>query len=501
VRHPLLDRRRRESGRRAVPADVSVRPGERVLVLSGPNTGGKTVALKTVGLAALMAQSGIPVCAAAARLPLFAQVRADIGDHQSIDADLSTFSAHVRSVARFLAEARPPALFLFDEIGSGTDPAEGSALARAVLERLLEGDFVTIATTHQGALKTWAFTTEGAASAALEFDAEALRPTYRILPGAAGVSAGLDVASRLGLDEALIERARRHMDGGAAQAEGYMRRLRVLAADAEELRDQLARREAELAEERERVRRDAERESERRRAEALVALEGVVREFREQGKRELAGIADAGERAKRKAEREQAERRLRADATRRQQSFASEGGTAAAAAPLAREPAPGAQVLVYSLGKVGEVVAVRGARVDVRLGAVVFTVGRDDLRAAPGGAAQRAQPAPPPARPAAIAAALRSAAPAATPVDDLVSSGPEVMLIGLRVEEALGELDRKLDEAARSGRATLRVVHGHGTGKLRAGVRRFLAAHPLVASHRPGSEHEGGDGATVVALK
>ncbi|HJQ98096.1 MAG TPA: hypothetical protein VJ826_07250, partial [Candidatus Polarisedimenticolaceae bacterium] len=231
VRHPLLDKRLRERGGRCVPISLVLDPYDRVLVLSGPNTGGKTVALKTAGLAVLMAQSGLPVAADRMEAPVFASVRADIGDHQSIDADLSTFSAHVRAVDRFLERPVLPALYLFDEIGTGTEPSEGSALARAILERCGTVGITTIATTHLGPLKTWAFAEAGVESAALEFDTETLQPTYRVLPGVAGASAGLDVAEKLGLDPSIMRRARELLGGEAARAEDAMSRLRELTAD------------------------------------------------------------------------------------------------------------------------------------------------------------------------------------------------------------------------------------------------------------------------------
>src|SRR6185436_936743 len=176
VRHPLLDRRLKVQNARCVPIAIEIDPYDRVLVISGPNTGGKTVALKTVGLACLMAQCGLPVAAESASLPAFLQLRADIGDHQSIDADLSTFSAHVRAVARDFDDANPPALFLYDEIGTGTEPGEGAALAQAVMERLLTLGVTVIATTHHAALKAWAFDQPRVESAAMEFDTETLRP-------------------------------------------------------------------------------------------------------------------------------------------------------------------------------------------------------------------------------------------------------------------------------------------------------------------------------------
>ncbi|MCH7781413.1 MAG: endonuclease MutS2, partial [Acidobacteria bacterium] len=204
LRHPLLERHLEEVGGRCIPLDLELDPADRILVLSGPNTGGKTIALKSLGLAVLMAQSGIPVSAVEASLPLFAQVRADVGDHQSIVADLSTFSGHVTAMAGFLAARRSPGLFLFDEIGSGTDPAEGAALALAVLENLAGPGVTVVATTHQNALKQWAFGDERAASAAMEFDDAPLRPTYRVLPNVVGHSPALDIAARCGWPAGLI---------------------------------------------------------------------------------------------------------------------------------------------------------------------------------------------------------------------------------------------------------------------------------------------------------
>jgi DNA mismatch repair protein MutS2 len=247
VRHPLLDRRLKEQGVRCVPVTISIDTDVRVLVISGPNAGGKTVVLKTVGLACVMAQCGLPVAAAAATLPVFRQVRADIGDHQSIDADLSTFSAHVRAVFGYLEAASPPALFLFDEIGTGTEPGEGAALAQAVLARLRERGVTAIATTHHAALKSWAFAATGVASAAMEFDSDTLRPTYRVLAGAAGTSAGIEVASKLGLDRELVARARELVGRGGMNAEESMARLRDLTAEAEARVEALKRGEEALA--------------------------------------------------------------------------------------------------------------------------------------------------------------------------------------------------------------------------------------------------------------
>lgn len=492
VRHPLLDRRLREHGARCVPLRFELGESDRVLVLSGPNTGGKTVALKTLGLAVLMAQSGIPVLAEEAALPVFRQVRADIGDHQSIDADLSTFSAHVRATARFVEEAAPPALFLFDEIGTGTEPTEGAALAQAILERLHRSGVTTVATTHQAALKAWAFTTPGAASAAMEFDEATLQPTFRVLPGAAGASAGIDIASRLGLDEVLVGRARELLGAGSRQAEAYMARLRDLMSDAERRREELLDRERALEAERTALEERASRDAARAREDASKALQKVLAEFRDATRREIAAIQDKKERARVEREHTRAEMRLRAERAAKEREVGA-GLVAAPTGPV--EPRPGLAVRIVSLGREGEVVALKGDKVEVRMGSTTFTVRRSDL-----GAAGPA-PAPEPRRPSAVAAA--AAGRLAASRDDAVrdEAPPELHLLGKTVDEALEALDKFLDDAALSGRTEVRVIHGHGTGRLKAAVRRFLRSHPHAASQRPGEPREGGDGATIVTLR
>jgi DNA mismatch repair protein MutS2 len=461
-------------------------------VLSGPNTGGKTVAIKTFGLAVLMAQSGIPVPAAEARLPLYRQLRCDIGDHQSIEADLSTYSARIRTVVGCLRDAAPPALFLFDEIGSGTEPVEGAALAQSILEALQRPGMTTVATTHQGALKAWAFTTEGAVSAAMEFDAESLRPTFSILMGAAGVSAGLDIAERLGLDPAVVAGARRRMGEGNVQSESYLARLRDLTADLARRQEEAARLEADLTEERRRLQSRAEQEQRKRRQTAERALDRALDEFRTLWKSELAAIRDKAER--RRAERElgKLEHRLRMERERRADEIAPVSGPAEADGwELPDTLREGMQVYVRSLAREGTLKSTRGDRVDVTLGRVVFTVERSDLRVRSGRAAAGETPTSK-----VVEAPRRARGP------ELVfrEAPRELRLLGMTVDDALSELDRFLDAAALSGYPEVRVIHGHGTGRLRRAVREFLRSHVHVASHRPGKPQEGGDGATIVRL-
>jgi DNA mismatch repair protein MutS2 len=492
VRHPLLDRRLKDKGARCVPIAIEIDPFDRVLVISGPNTGGKTVALKTVGLAALMAQCGLPVAATSACLPVFRQLRADIGDHQSIDADLSTFSAHVRAVTRYLAGASPPALFLFDEMGTGTEPGEGAALAQAILERLLTRGVTAIATTHHAALKAWAFAHERVGSAAMEFDENTLRPTFRVRPGLAGTSAGIDVAGRLGLDPELVARARQLVGSDGVSAEVYMARLRAQAAEADERIAALKRREEELEIARVRSEEALEGEVTRRREEAKRALSRALEEFKERSDRELASVRDAKERTKVEQAQRRAAGRLRTLLSEQQRSLAPP--TAGGDGPLVIER--GAKVHILSLDREGEIVAVRGDRIDVRMGSTTFTVARVDLASGAAGTPQ----APAVSKKRSLIAALADGVRRGRGGDPQVDASAELKLIGQTIDDALPLLDRFLDASLRAGRTEVRVVHGHGTGRLRVAVRAHLKSHPQVGAFRPGGPGEGGDGATVVTL-
>lgn len=494
VRHPLLDRRLKEQGARCVPVTISIDTGVRVLVISGPNAGGKTVVLKTVGLACVMAQCGLPVAAVAASLPVFRQVRADIGDHQSIDADLSTFSAHVRAVFGYLEAASPPALFLFDEMGTGTEPGEGAALAQAVLERLRERGVTAIATTHHARLKAWAFAADGVASAAMEFDLSTLQPTFRVLAGAAGTSAGIEVASKLGLDRELVARARELVGRGGMNAEASMARLRDLTAEAEARVEALKRGEEALALARAQLEAKMRDETVSRRQEVRGSLAQALEEFREQSRRELAAIHDATERTRLERAHHRAEARLRASLRQKQASLAPEASVEVPG-PLAI--VPGATVRILSLDREGEIVGVRGDRVDVRMGAATFTVARGDLAAGSGEAPSRPPKPGRLTRLAALAASSRSSASR----EEVEGPPMELHLLGQTVDEALPILDRFLDASAREGRTEVRVVHGHGTGRLRLAVRAYLKGHAHVDAFRPGGAGEGGDGATVVTLR
>ncbi|HET8568383.1 MAG TPA: endonuclease MutS2 [Candidatus Limnocylindria bacterium] len=472
ARHPLLV----ERGGDVVPIDVRLGTDFRALVITGPNTGGKTVTLKTIGLLVLMAQAGLAVPAGrGTRLPVVPRVFADIGDEQSIAQSLSTFSSHLRNVVATLAGAARGDLALLDEIGAGTDPDEGAALAMAVLETLLDRGVLVAATTHYPELKAFALNTPGVANASVEFDAETLRPTYRVHVGLPGASNAFAIASRLGLDATVLARAETHLSELHRSLERTLREAErhrtELAASLEEAR--LATEEGER--DRERARRDAD--AVRREADDLLR----------RAKREADELVLQARRALRQAEsaHERASRRdLLADA--REALEQAERSRAATERPAAAAAPPGdlrigGQVYLENASEPGTLLSIddRG-NAEVASGALRLRVQASSLRPAP-----EAEPAV-------------SARPRVT--TGAVNVPLQLDLRGARAEEALEVLDRYLNDAALAGYDRVRVVHGKGTGALRAAVSEALAKHPLVRSYALAARSEGGEGATVVEL-
>jgi DNA mismatch repair protein MutS2 len=479
TRHLLLEDRLRAAGTSAVPLTVRLGEGDRVLVISGPNTGGKTVALKSIGLAALMHQAGLPVPAAESVLPVFRQVLADIGDHQSIAENLSTFSSHVLALVRMTRRVDAPALVLLDELGAGTDPEEGGALGVAVVEHFRTAGARVILTTHHNRLKAYAAATPGVLNASVEFDETRLAPTYRLLVGSAGRSGGLDIAERLGLPRALVEDARGRLSEGARLAERYAARLAAEVASAEQDRraaaeDRVrARQEMEEAgRERERLEAEAAREIGRRLGAAETRFESTLAGAMS----ELKALSEAAKR--------RAETRARAEVARTLRAAAAEIAEPRPSGEITPSLAPGVgdTVLVRSLRRSGVVERIGPAgTLTVDLGGIHMEVRSADVEAVPPGRAT------PPAR--------RATPEADEPVEE------ELRLLGLTVEEALDRLDCHLDRAVIAGWDRVRVVHGHGTGRLKRAVRDALKRHPAVETFRPGEKGEGGDGATVVRIR
>ncbi|MFN3762004.1 MAG: endonuclease MutS2 [Anaerolineae bacterium] len=462
-----------------VPIDVSLDGDTHVLVITGPNTGGKTVTLKTVGLLALMAQSGLHIPADEnSALPVFAAVYADIGDEQSIEQSLSTFSAHLTNILSFIHQADEHSLVLLDELGAGTDPAEGSALARALLETFRQRGAITLVATHYPELKAYAQLTPGVCNACVEFDPETLRPTYRLTIGIPGRSNALAIARRLGLDEEIVRRAEALLSPQERQTEHLLADLHRLRLEAARARDEASAARAEAQRLTEELRRRLAQIDEERAA--------ILEEARRQAQEELERLreeARALRQAWRKMDLAPPVAQDLSCATAELDRLAAE---VAESFPVP-EPLlptgplrPGDTVWVKSLRAVGELRALADDEAEVQVGPLRARVPVREL--------ERRAPPPPAVEPSGV----RYPAP---------SVPLRLDLRGQTVEEALESLDRYLDAAALAGLPWAHIVHGKGTGALRQAVRDFLRRHPLVRSTRPGEEGEGGDGVTVVVLE
>ena len=492
ARHPLLD------PAAAVPIDLDL-GGLHALVLSGPNTGGKTVALKTLGLAALLHQAGLRPPAVRADLPVFDDVLADIGDEQSIEMSLSTFSGHVSNLVAILEAATERSLVLVDELASGTDPVEGSALAQALLARLSDQARLTVVTTHYPELKEWASATEGVANAATGFDPETQAPLYQVVLGRPGTSHALRIAERLGLDGGVVEDARARVVPERlriaellGEAEAAERQAAETRNEAERARDEAAGlaghardREAELAEELARVRASAAAERERALTQAeldlaearaeLRALRDEIRSARKQERERHRSASAAGLEAERERDR------LLGAASERAVRVEQAIKALEEPVPLAGPLAQGDPVEATELGVRGTIAAIEGDEAEViGRGGLRIKVPLDRLRADPRGG-ERAAEAEPPVR---VVAAARG------DVSD------ELDVRGRRAHEAREAVRAFVDEAALAGLPFVRVVHGRGTGAVRTAVREELRSHQLVERQEPDSE----DGATVAHL-
>lgn len=506
-RHPLLA----AAGADPVPFNVALVPGERVVVVTGPNAGGKTVFLKSVGLASVLAQAGvIPPVEAGTRLPVFDAVFADVGDQQSIADSLSTFSAHLRNLKETLEHAGPRSLVLVDEPGTGTDPKEGAALARALVETLAERGCTAVVTSHMGELRRLASPDAGIANASLEFDGERMTPTYRFAKGRPGRSYGLAIARGLGfpsrvLDraEAYRERAEARLDGLLASLEEKERRALEAVAEAERERERaqalgavLGERETALAERAQALRRSERQATAQARAEARRLLlearkevEAVIERFSAR-----AGAEERLEEAARAARKsvEDAAARLQGDGSDAEGSAAAAGAGAGApkggrsgpevGASDAARLQPGASVAVAGSAQPGVLVALEGARAVVDVRGVRIRVPLDRLHTARSNGAVATTP------------ASGWTGPEPDP-------SPEIDLRGRRPDEAEAALLRAVDDASAAGLRVLRVVHGKGTGALRKRVAQVFGRDPRVEDFRPGAPGEGGHGVTVATVR
>jgi DNA mismatch repair protein MutS2 len=498
ARHPVLENKLRKEGRAVVPMTLALGGEERVLVISGPNTGGKTVALKTTGIAALSAQSGIPVAAQRAVLPFFDRVLVDIGDEQSIAADLSTFSAHMLNLKAMLEAATPESLVLADEMGTGTAPEEGAALAVALLDEFRAKNCIVLATTHHDRLKTWASTTAGVLNAAVEFDDVNLRPTYRLMVGVPGGSSGIAIARRLGIAESIIERARALMAPEALEAADLIAYLHRSRDELDRMQQQMTAERHALEEERAKLRGEwVERQQKRIREleEKFAEMqkrfdENVARVVEAVKEKELRGSLEKSARRKSLEVRGEAREELNAAVVQTISESQQDLGAPAAGKEgvAAAQLVPGARVRVRGFSKAVVLRRIDGSSAEIEAGPLRMKVGLDEITGVEGAGEVSA------AKSSKGSITVRAQA-----TDENV--GGEINLIGCTVEEATGRVDKFLDEAALANRSRVRIIHGHGTGALRKGLAQFLSKHPLVDRQSFETEERGGKAVTIVELR
>ena len=554
ARHPLLEESLRASGGVVVPVSFKLDSDDSVMVISGANAGGKTVVLKTAGLLSLMALSGLPVPAKRALVPFYRSVLADIGDHQSLAANLSTFTSHVANIGRMIESCESPALVLLDEVGTGTDPEEGSALGVAVVDHFRRCGAHVLATTHYSGLKMYAGNEPGVLNASVEFDEKTLRPTYRLLVGVAGSSSGLEIAQRFGIPKEVISKASEQVKQSTQDAVEYLRRIKREAEAAEKLRQALEEERAAVAEKFAALDEQAAKRESERQAEFKKEMSRAIKEFEERSREFAARIEDRASRLKvdREAARRAAE--LKREAQRVAPTLSKTQGSRPAAsqrsgpelrgvrvirdgqvlsdpefesektepaqervAPKTRQEIRGPQrdlkvgdrVRLLSFGSVGIVNHIKDEEAEVRVGSLrmreklenlelVFEVsarGGNEVSTPAGRSSGRGK--------ASLEGLRRKAATTELHLHSGSESktNPELNLIGKKTDEAVELTDKFLDEAFLNGMNELRIIHGHGTGALRKAITELLKEHPHVARFGPASQDHGGTGATLVELR
>jgi DNA mismatch repair protein MutS2 len=531
ARHPLLEENLRAGGGAVVPVSFKLDAERPLMVISGANAGGKTVVLKTAGLLSLMALSGLPVPARAARIPFYASILADIGDQQSLAANLSTFTAHVANISRMLALCKAPALVLLDEVGTGTDPEEGSALGVAVVDHFRRACRAhVLATTHYSGLKMYAANEAAVINASVEFDEKTLQPTYRLLVGLAGASSGIEIARRFGFPEEIVEAASEHVSTSARDAAAYLQRIKREAEEAENLRLALEEERAAVAEKYAALDVEARRRERQRQAEFEGELLSAIEEFEKRSREMTAKIEDRAERARveREAQRrtaelkreaQQAARAATASANEQARGSSSSGnskhgvrivrdGRVVESAPSslteepelrvapAREIRKGDRVRLRSFGSVGVVDKINGDEAEVRVKSLRFREKLSNLHLL--------EEAPPATETGRGARLQQQRAARSTEVHLRAATDDpraELNLIGRTTDEAVDETDKFLDEAFLNDLGHVRIIHGHGTGALRRAIADFLRNHPHVARFTQAPPDQGGAGATIVELK
>jgi len=495
ARHPLLERNLKSKGGKIVPVTIELESA-RELIITGPNTGGKTVALKTTGLLALMAQSGIPVPADRAELPVFDAVLADIGDYQSIEQNLSTFSAHVTNIDFISRTATANSLVLLDELGSATDPEEGAALAVAIAEHFHVIGCMTVISTHHTSLKVYAANAEGVLNASVGFDESTLQPTYELKIGVPGASAGINIAQRLGLNPQIIAAARSRLGSQARDVGQFLDRLHQELREAEAGRLRMRQREEELEREKARVAGEGRKEQQAKTKEMEKKLEALLRDFEYHAREAVNAVQDraAAQKLSKDAERRisklRREFRDQFDSTVVAHSTGADVGDPNAQPQLVKHVSEGDTVRLKSVGRPAMV----SRRIDdnhfeVEIGAMKMKIAREDIAEVLTRAADSPVKA---ARARGISVSLESEA---------QNAPSEINVIGHTVDDATREVEKFVDRAFLAGLPRVRIVHGSGMGILRKALRQYLQKHPHVESVTEPPQNEGGGGATVVELR
>jgi len=496
ARHPLLERNLKAKKGRVVPVSIELEGERRELIITGPNTGGKTVTLKTLGLLALMAQSGVPVPADRAELPVFDAVLADIGDYQSIEQNLSTFSAHVTNIDFISRTATPQSLVLLDELGSATDPEEGAALAVAIAEYFHQLGCIAVISTHHTSLKVFGANTSGVVNASVGFDEATLQPTYELKVGTPGASAGINIAKRLGLNSSIIDSARSRLGSQARDVAQFLDRLQQQLREAEGERLKLRRREEELEKERAHLATEGRKEQQAKIREMEKKLESVLRDFEYHAREAVNAIQDraAAQKLSKDAERRIAklrrEFREQFDSTVVAHSSGADQGDPHAQPQVVKHVSEGDTVKLKSVGRPALITRkLDDNHFEVEVGTMKMRIARDDIAEVIVRAAESPVKA---ARARGISVSLQS---------ETTSAPSEINVIGRTVDDATQEVERFVDRAFLAGLPRVRVVHGSGMGILRKALRQQLQKHPHVASVSEPPQNEGGGGATVVELK
>jgi DNA mismatch repair protein MutS2 len=495
ARHPLLERNLKPKGLAVVPITLELEGPRRQLIITGPNTGGKTVTLKTVGLLALMAQSGLPVPADRAEMPVFDAVLADIGDYQSIEQNLSTFSAHVTNIDFISRTATLDSLVLLDELGSATDPEEGAALAVAIAAHFGRIACMTVISTHHTSLKVYGANTAGVINASVGFNETTLQPTYELKIGVPGASAGINIAQRLGLNPAIIDRARASLGTQARDVGQFLDKLHAELREAEAERLRLKTGQRDLEDEKQRVAVFGKNEQQAKVREMEKKLESVLRDFEYHAREAVNAIQDraAAQKLSKDAERRVAklrrEFREQFDSTVVAHSTGADKNDPHAQPQVVKHVSEGDSVKLKSTGRAARVVRkIDETHFEVEMGAMKMKIARDDIAEV----VTRAADSP--------VQAARSRGVSVSLENEGQTAPSEINVIGYNVDDATREVQKFVDRAFLAGLARVRVVHGSGMGILRKALRQALKEHPHVESVAEAPQNEGGGGATLVEL-